>query len=111
MGDTVEFSGKMLQGGAYEVNVDADSAVPQTRQVREAKAIQAYSILKDNPLVDPVQLTKYLLRELYGVQYDDMLRGIPKGAGQAFPMNVEQYGQLNRNASQLGLPPGGQGAQ
>lgn len=107
----VEFSGKMLSGGAYEVNVDAESATPQTRQVREAKAIQAYSILKENPLVDPIKLTQYLLRELYGVQYDDMLRGLPQGAGQNFPMNVAQFGQLMQNANRLGLPMPGAGGQ
>lgn len=108
----VEFSGEMLKGGAYEVLVDPDSAIPQTRQNRENKAVQAYQILKENPMIDPMMLTKYLLRELHGVQYDDMMRGLPGGAGVTQPMNVGQYGQMMQNGMNMGLPqlpPGGGG--
>jgi hypothetical protein len=109
----VEFSGKMLEGGAYEVNIDADSLMPQTRQAREAKAVQAYQLFKDNPMIDPIKLTKNTLRELYGVQYDDMMRGLPQGAGITQPMNVGQFAQLQNNANRLGLPQSNQtqGAQ
>jgi hypothetical protein len=108
----VEFTGEMLKGGQYEVHVDPDTAIPQTRLAREQKALQVYQLLKSNPLIDPIQLTQYLLRELHGVQYDQLMRGLPRGAGLNFPMNVAQYGQLLSNAQRLSLPQpeGGQNA-
>ena len=33
-----------------------------------------YALLKDNPLVDSTKLTKYLLDNMIGVQFDDMLQ-------------------------------------
>lgn len=104
----VEFSGKMLKGGAFEVHVEPDVGMPMTKQAREQRAVQTYSMLKDNPLVDPIGLTRYLLRELHGVQYDDLIRGLPQGAGQAAPLNIGQYAQLMQNARRLRLPGGGQ---
>jgi hypothetical protein len=99
----VEFSGKMLSGGAYEVHVDAESATPQSRQTREAKALQVYQILKDNPLIDPIKLTKNTLREMYGVQFDDMMRGLPPTAGLTRPMDIGQLAQLMGNAQRMGM--------
>lgn len=100
----VAFSAEMLRGGAYEVSIDADTSLPLSRTAREQKAIQVYGLLKENPLVDPMLLTKYLLREMHGCQYDDLMRGLPTGVGLASPMNVGQFGQLLQNGQRLGLP-------
>jgi len=99
----VEFSGKMLSGGSFEIVMDADAGMPISRTARTNKAVQMYQLLKDNPLIDPILLTKQLLREFHGVQYDSLLRGLPQGAGQAFPMNVGQFGQMMQNGANLGL--------
>ena len=101
----VKFSGDMLKNGQYEVKVDPDSSIPQTRGMREQKAMQSYAVLKDNPLIDPYKLTQYLLRELHGVQYDDMMRGLPAMSGTPqMPMNPDQYGQLMMNANRMQIP-------
>lgn len=106
----VQFKGSMLREGAYEVSVDPDTMIPQTKDMRMQKAVGTYQILKENPLIDPMKLTKYLLREMHGVQYDDLMRGMPKGTGatQQRPLNVGQYTGVLGNAQRLGLPaPGG----
>lgn len=96
----LSFRPQMLRNGAYEVKVDPDSSVPETRDVRERKAVEVYGLLKTNPLIGPVQLTQYLLRELYGVDMDGMLM-LPQGLGtMAQPMNVGQYQQVLQGMSQ-----------
>lgn len=77
----VHFQGDLLRNGRYTVTVDPDSAVPQTRALREQKAAALYQMLKTNPLIDPVRLTQYLLHELHGVQFDDMMRVLPPAVG------------------------------
>jgi len=107
----VEFSGKMLQGGAYEVRIEPDSAQPMTKQSRRAMALQGYQLFIQNPAVDPVALTRYTLREFYGFTYEELMRGLPTGAGQLAPMEMNQYLTMMSNAQRMGLPmlpPGGQ---
>jgi len=97
----VRFTPAMLQKGQYEVKVDPDSSLPETKALREQKAIQMYQLLKENPLIDPIQLTQYLLHEIHGVQFDSMMRGIPQGAGtQQQPLDVGQYVNLMQNVGQ-----------
>jgi hypothetical protein len=108
----VKFRGSMLKEGAYVIQVDPDTMVPQTRDVRMQKAAYVYSVLKENPLIDPQNLTKYLLREFHGVEYDDLMRGLPKGAGgPQNPMNMAQFAGLQSNANRLGLPSPQQGGK
>ena len=106
----ITFVPEMLKGGAYEVSVDAESSMPESRRGRETKAIQVYQILKENPLIDPQNLTKYLLREMHGVQYDDLMRGVQPGAGLQRPLDIGEYGRVMSNASKIGLPSPRQGA-
>lgn len=90
----VRFTPEMLKSGAYEVSVDPDSSVPETRDVREARATRAYELLKANPLIGPVQLTQYLLRELQGVEFDTMMKLPPNLGTQTNPMDVNQFGDV-----------------
>jgi len=97
----IQYQPEMLRSGRYEVNVDPDSAVPQTRDVREAKADRVYERLKVNPLIDPLSLTRYYLHEMHGVQFDDMMRGLPQGAGgPQQPLRVEQYSDILQRVGQ-----------
>jgi hypothetical protein len=106
----VRFRGSMLKEGAYVVQVDPDTMVPQTRDVRMQKAAYVYNTLKQNPLIDPIKLTRYLLREFHGVEYDDLMRGMPKGAGgPQNPLSMAQFAGLQSNAGRLGLPSPRQG--
>jgi len=82
----VKFKPQMLRGAEYILDIDPDTAQPQTAQYRLQKAIQFYQMAKDNPLVDPEHLTKYLFREFHGVQFDNMMRDL----------NVMQQGQPGR---------------
>ncbi len=91
----VRFRPSMLKEGAYNINIDPDSSLPETKDSREQKALITYAQLKENPLIDPMRLTRYLLHELHGVQFDDMMRGMPPGlGGPSMPMELQQYAQL-----------------
>ena len=80
-----------LRSGRYIVHIDADSPAQMTSQDREALAIQRYSILKDNPLVDPTLLTQYMITEMSGVELDDVLKStLPPGAGGTPPLGPGQ---------------------
>ena len=99
----VKYRGSMLKAGQYEVNIDPDTSIPQTKQAREQKAVQAYGLLKSNPLIEPMKLTKYLLHELHGTAFDDMLRGFPEGVGtQGQPMEMGQLVDFNRRLASAG---------
>ena len=83
----MKFTGPMLNAGSYEVKIDPDSAVPETKQYREQKATQFYQMAASNPLIDPYKLTSFWLHEHYGVAFDDMLRGVPM-AGLMGPVDI-----------------------
>lgn len=69
----VKFRPEELRQTGYNVLINPDSTLPETKQVREQKAIQVYTMLQQNPLIDKHKLTAYLLRELHGAEYDDMM--------------------------------------
>lgn len=98
----ISFKPAMLGKINYNVTADPDQSVPETKELREAKALKMYETLKLNPLIDPFKLTQYLLRELHGVQFDDMIRGLPPGFGMSpqTPFTVPQYGRFLQNVGQ-----------
>lgn len=88
----IKFRPDLLKGAEYTVGVDPDTSLPETRDIRQQKAIVSYQLLSSNPLIDPIRLTRYLLHELHGVQFDDMMRGMPPGlGGPEMPLDIEQY--------------------
>ena len=101
----VRFQPDMLKSGRYEVSVDPDTGLPETRDNRRQLAMQAYEVLKDNPLVRPDGLTRYLLNELGNVAFDDMLaQPQPPAAGPGSfnqPLDLNEFTQLlaERNAA------------
>lgn len=94
----VQFTGRELaQGGRFVVKVDPDSSVPMTKQMREQRALTLYERLKTNPIIDPMKLTAYLLHELHGTQFDDMMRMLPAVPGQQMPngpIGMQQYSNM-----------------
>ena len=91
----VKFRPDMLSGGAYTIKIDPDTSLPETKDAREQRALTVYNVLKTNPLVDPIRLTRYLLHELHGVQFDDMMRGMPPGlGGPSDPMELQDFIRL-----------------
>lgn len=109
----VAFKPEALKSARYELQVDPDTAVPETKAVRKNQAVQVYTLLKDNPLIDPEGLTKYLLRELHGVQYDNMMKSMDQlqknassgqpGATPNQPIQMEDY--IRRLAAAGGKGP------
>ncbi len=73
----VEISRDILAKGRWSVKVDPETAVPETRALRERRAQELYLLLKENPLIDPIKLTQYLLYELRGSSFDDMMKALP----------------------------------
>jgi len=98
----VHFKPAMLKRGKYEISVDPDQSIPMTKELKEQKALIVYEQFKTNPLIDPVKLTEYLLHNMHGVAFDDMMRGLPEGAGlsQEQPLGIDQFGQLMQNVQQ-----------
>lgn len=91
----VRFSGELLKTGKYNIKIDPDSSVPETRGTREVRAKELYEMLKTNPLIDPIKLTQYLLHELHGTAFDDMMRGmeIPENMPNG-PIQAPQFADL-----------------
>lgn len=83
----------LLSQGKYKLKVDPDSGAYKTRREREQRAMEVYGILKTNPIIDPFKLTQYLLTELEGVEFDDLMRVIPPVPGFD-PGNVLNPGGL-----------------
>ena len=106
----VEFKPEELKHGGYNVTIDPDSTLPETKAVKESKAMQVYAALKTNPLIEPHKLTNYLLRQFHGAEFDDMMispeeaqqmqmqkaaqaNGTP-GLAKGNPMNTKQYASM-----------------
>jgi hypothetical protein len=109
----VAFKPAMLKAASYDLNIDPDTAMPMTQAARTERANGVYNVLKDNPLIDPEQLTKYYLHELHGVQFDNMMRSLGQTFGQGQgqnpdqPLSTEQYVQmLSQNQQQKGSGTG-----
>ena len=106
----VAFKPAMLKGARYEMDIDPDSTVPETKQLRGQKADGIYAVLKDNPLIDPIFLTKYYLREKGGVNLDGLLKqmqanaaaGLP-GSSPEQPMGAQEMMSMMMNGG--GGPP------
>ena len=97
----VAFKPKMLKAARYEINIEPDSTLPETKDMREAKAVNVYNLLKPNPLIDPEMLTRYLLREMHGVSYDNMMKTVAQnaaagspGSAPDMPMGSNQFMQM-----------------
>jgi hypothetical protein len=99
----VKFTGKMLQEGQYEIFINPDTAITETKEVRQERARVYYELLAQNPLVDNVKLTKYFLGELPGVAFDDIL--MEQQPAEAEPQSMEQFSQqfVGSNGQQLPL--------
>lgn len=97
----IRFRPSMLSKINYNIAADPDQAAPQTKELREAKALRLYEILKTNPLIDPTRLTQYLLKEMHGVQFDDMMIGLPTGAGLTpqNPITPQQFAGVLQNVA------------
>lgn len=102
----VQFRPDILRQGAYDVKVDPDNSFPMTKGAREQRALTLYQQLATNPLINPYGLTQYLLHEMHGVQFDQLLVGLPPGTGvnPEQPLSIDQFAGVLGRGQQLGLP-------
>lgn len=100
----VAFTGKMLRQGDYEIRINPDSAIPESKEVREQRAKEFYMLLRDNPLVNNINLTKFLLGELPGVTLEDLLLQEPTQTPN--PMNMQQFAGILNQQGAPRLAPG-----
>jgi len=110
----VAFKPAMLKAARYEINISPDSTLPETKDMRQNKAVQVYGLLKDNPLIDPQMLTSYLLHELHGVEFDHLIKGVQQlqqmasagqpGATAETPLNTNNFMNLMARGR---MPAGG----
>lgn len=108
----VAFKPEMLKAAKYSLQVEPDSNLPITKDMREAKALNVYNLLKTNPLIDPQLLTSYVLRELHGVDYNYLMRQMEQlqqnaaqgvaGSTMENPIGPEQYMQMLASGGQQG---------
>lgn len=98
----VKYSGEMLRQARMELKVDPDSSLPETKELREAKAKETYALLYPAsqqpdavygvPIIDSVKLHRFLLHQTHGVAYDDMILGVPNIYGDAMTRMLQQGG-------------------
>jgi hypothetical protein len=98
----VRFTGTMLRQGDYEININPDTAIPETKEIREKRVMAYYDRLKDNPLVNNLNLTKYFLGELPGVSLEDILLQQP--AVQQSPLSMQDFARRLSSGGARALP-------
>lgn len=101
----VKFRPQVLSGGQYEVQIDADSSVPETRPIREQRAEKVYTIMKQNPLVNQVALLQYFFAEHQKAEFDVLLNAGMLTSPTA-PMGLPEFQSL---LGQTGTKSGGGG--
>lgn len=106
----VAFKPAMLKAARFEIDIEPDSTLPQTKEMRESKAVNMYQLFKDNPLIDPEMLTRYTLKELQGVQFNSMMKTMAQNAGAGMPgSNPDQPISSEQLMQMLAQRGGGQG--
>lgn len=109
----VRVRGQLLKRSRFAVKVDPDSSIPETKGLREQRAIQLFQFLRENPLIDPMKLTIYLMTELKGPQFDDMMQMLPQAGGQPDrPIELNDFaGMMASSVAQLQQTPRSQPKQ
>lgn len=94
----VQFHPRLLRTGQYNVKIDPDSSIPLTKQYREQKALQTYgAFFGKNPDINPHELTRFVLNEMYGVDADSIMNNPMMNTTQQNPMPVSQVAQQLQN--------------
>ncbi len=93
---------ELMRNAIYDVKVDPDTSLPQTKQLREQRANVMYERLKLNPLIDPQHLTEFVLSESYGVDADYLMKN---GGMNSSPQQPVPFGQAVQQIGGAGGPP------
>jgi hypothetical protein len=102
----IQFTPQMLAEGQYLVKVDPDTSLPRTKEVREQKSDLFYDRAKMNPLINPVELTRFWLNEQYGIDADTVMLNPAMNTSPQNPMSPQQAVQ---HLQQLPKPNGAAG--
>jgi hypothetical protein len=101
----VKWEQEFLRRGLYDVNVDPDSGLPMTAQMRAQKATETYQLLRQDQNVDQYKNTQNLLRERHGPAYDDLLKTpeqmqqmVQAQAQQQKMMTILEFMKANKGA-------------
>jgi hypothetical protein len=70
----LKFQPHELKDALYDLKIDPDTSLPMTKQLREQRAFALYNQLKPNPLIDPMNLTRYLVNEIDGTWTDALIK-------------------------------------
>lgn len=76
----VEFMQTELSDLEYDVHIDPDSAVPETKQLRQQKAQAMYQMFSQDAAIDGIKLRKFVLNEMIGQAGDDFMAQQAPGA-------------------------------
>lgn len=99
----VSYKAQDLRGPDYSIKVDPDSSLPETKQMREQKAVQALQLLGQDPTVDHRKLVEFVLGETYGNEADFLLADLQNTSPQN-PMPLQQAANGMQQAFQRGAP-------
>jgi hypothetical protein len=100
----VKLQPEMMRNAVYELNVDPDTSLPLTKDRREQKAVGMFKLLSKNPLINPIELTHFLLNETYGVYADNLLLNPMFNTS---PNNPMDFGQAAQHLGALPSPNAG----
>jgi hypothetical protein len=104
----VQFKAQELVGLDYDVKVDPDSAIPETKQARQQKAAGVYKEFGQDPTLDHMKLVRWTLGEIGGSELTDLMAAqtppgpAAPGATQQNPMQLQQLIQKVAQAHQNG---------
>jgi len=91
----VTFRPEMLDPKQFEVHIDPDSSVPETKQMREQKAIQVYQTFRKDPMINQEQMVRHTLTELNGAEYETFMNVTGgRGMGMENPMSIQDLMNL-----------------
>jgi hypothetical protein len=99
----IKFQAHELKDALYDIKIDPDTSLPQTKSLREQRALAMYNALKPNPLIDPMQLTRYVVNEIDGTWADALIK-----MQNTSPQNPMPLGEA---ANAMGQRPAAAGAQ
>lgn len=95
----VAFRGEMLAGTRFKLTVDPDSALPQTRDMKQQEAMRLFQMLMQSPHANQEALVRKMLQEHVGTDYEQYMAMQPQFA----PQQAMGIGQTAQNIA--GLPP------
>ena len=96
----VKFKASDIKALEYDVRVDPDSTVPETKAIRRQNAVQRYQLFAQDQMIDPMKLRRRTLTELGGPSDVDLLAAQTSGEGVQALTQPGQPGSSAQNPMQ-----------